>query len=222
MSVVAIIDDREDVRNRLAKRVKRHLAEEHKLWEVIATDPFENVADYPKWIVNEKVVILIVDERLKEVPIHGSTYSTYNGHDLVNEVRKTNKQLPIVIISAHTDDEVLEQMKGEFDDVISRTSFHDMNSSRQYVKRFIRYTQAYLENFETEYARLSALSELVALGRAQVKDVKELRALQSKLELPLSPFVSKDRNDWLAELDEKTKQLENLSQELEKLINNDR
>lgn len=218
MSTVAIIDDRKDVRDRLAKRIARHLKEENILWKTISIDPIPNPEDYQKWIVNEKIVFLLVDERLMEEPLSDSTFNSYNGHDLVRIIRQTNKQLPIFMITAHPSDNEIEEMKGEFDDVISRTNFEDANSSRQYVKRFIRYTQTYLSNFQKEHERLSKLSELVALEKATKEEIDELKALQVKLEIPLSPFISKDRTDWLAELDKKTEEVEKLANELNELI----
>ena len=106
-----------------------------------------------------------------------------------------------------------------FDDIISRDDFIKSDeSTKQYVNRFIRYTQKYLENFEEEYVRLAQLSELVALDKANKNDIKELKALQTKLQLPLSSFVVKDRKDWLEELESKNKKLEELSKKLETLL----
>ncbi len=218
MGTVAIIDDRKDVRERLTKRIARHLREEGVEWKTISIDPLPTYTDYQKWLVNEKIIVLLVDERLNEEPLSDSTYCNHTGHDLVKEIRKTNKQLPIFMITAHADDEQIEEMKGEFDDVISRTSFEEMSSSRQYVKRFVRSTQSYLSNFQKEYERLAQLSASVALENATEDEINELKALQTKLELPLSAFISKDRTDWLAELDQKSKEIEELASELDQLI----
>lgn len=218
MSTVAIIDDRKDVRERLAKRIARHLKEENVNWKTISLDPLSNIKDYQNWIINEKIVFLLIDERLSEEPLSDSTFSGHNGHDLVKEIRQTNKQLPIFMITAHVDDEEIEAMKGEFDDVISRTSLEEMSSSRQYVKRFVRQTQTYLQNFQKEYERLAELSGLIALEKATENEINEIKALQTKLELPLSGFISMDRTDWLAELDTKTNEIEKLAKELEELI----
>lgn len=220
MKTVAIIDDRKDVRERLAKRITRHLREENIDWRTISMEPLPTTDDYQNWIVNEKIIFLLVDERLTEEPLTDASYSSYNGHDLVKKVRQTNKQLPIFMITAHVDDEQIEEMKGDFDDVISRTNLEKIESSHQYVKRFIRYTQTYLTNFQKEYERLAELSELIALDIAKADDINELKALQTKLEIPLSSFISKDRKDWLAELDQKTKEIEELAAQLDVIIKN--
>lgn len=218
MSTVAIIDDRKDVRERLAKRIARHLKDENLTWKTVPMEPLPNPQDYQKWIVHEKIIFILVDERLTEEKLSNSSYNSYNGHDLVKEIRLTNKQLPIFMITAHPHDEQIEEMKGEFDDVISRTNLEDKESSRQYVKRFVRSTQTYLSNFQKEYERLAKLSELVALEQAKEVEINELKALQAKLEIPLSAFISKDRTDWLAELDKKTQEIEGLAAELDALI----
>ncbi|MFD0932231.1 hypothetical protein ACFQ0R_06390 [Psychroflexus salinarum] len=219
MALVAIIDDRLNERRRLSKRISRDIKAQGINWDIDHFDPLPQKEDYNKWIVQNKVVILIVDEKLKEGNV-GGIHANYDGHDLVKEVRKTNKELPIVVISSYVDDEdELESMKGDFDDIISRSDFIKSDeSTKQYVNRFIRYTQNYLENFEKEYLKLAELSELVALDEANENQINELKALQAKLELPLSSFVITDRKKWLEELESKSKKLEELSKKLETLL----
>lgn len=218
MALVAIIDDRLGERKRLSKRISRDIKAQGIDWDIDHFDPLPKKEDYNKWIVENKVVILIVDEKLREGNVSG-VHANYDGHDLVKEVRKTNKELPIVVIASYVGGDELESMKGDFDDIISRGDFIKSDeSTKQYVNRFIRYTQKYLENFEEEYVRLAELSELVALEKASEIEINELKALQTKLELPLSSFVVNDRKDWLEELESKNQKLEELSKKLETLL----
>lgn len=219
MALVAIIDDREDERKRLSKRILRQIKSEGVDWEVNHFPPLSNILDYNKWIVDNKVIILIVDENLREGNL-GGFHADYDGHDLVKEIRKVNKELPIVVIASYVQGVELENMKGDFEDIISRADFSKSEeSSRQYMKRFIRYTQNYLENFEKEYKLLAKLSELVALDKASETEINELKALQTKLNLPLTPFIVTDRREWLEKLDSNYERLEELSKELNKLLN---
>jgi CheY-like chemotaxis protein len=218
MGIVAVIDDREDVRKRLSKKFSRYLKLEGISWDVQHLDPLNDILDYPKWISHNKIVILIVDEKLREIPKIGGGFHSYDGHDLVREVRKTNKQLPIYVVTAHADDEILTQMEGEFEGVIQRGKFNEDESSRQQFKRIVRATQTYLENFNKEYYRLAELSGLIALNKATIEEKDELKALQAKMEIPLSSFISINRQEWIDELDNKTKELEELSSKIENFL----
>lgn len=216
MLTIAVVDDRKDARDRLIKPIKRYLDSENIEWNVIGFPPLINKADYPNWLVNNKVIVLIVDEKLKEEGNNGFLVD-YNGHDLVNVIRKRNKQLPIYIITSHAGDANLDQNKGEFEDIISRTNFRGENVTK-YMKRFVRATQNYLDNYQQEYARLAELSEKVALSEATEEEIKELKALQSKLQLPLSSVILDNRSNWIKEIEEKTKELDALYLECKKFL----
>ena len=217
MQKIAIIDDRTDIRERLSKRIAREIQKQGKDWIVENFPPLPKKEDYQNWIVTNKIAVLIVDEKLKEAKLANDLHADYNGHDLVKIVREVNKQMPIYIITAHVDDSALTEMKGEFEDVISRGQL-DKGNIEPYIQRFIRATQSYLDNYELEYKRLAELSELVALDKADKNDYNELYALQAKLQIPLSSFISSDRVSWINELEEKTRDLEKLSNEIKKFL----
>jgi hypothetical protein len=109
-------------------------------------------------------------------------------------------------------------MEGEFEGVIQRDKFHEDESSNQQFKRIVRATQTYLENFNKEYLRLAELSGLIALNKATIEEKDELKALQAKMEIPLSSFISINRQEWIDELDNKTKELEELSSKIENFL----
>lgn len=218
MLKVAIIDDNKEIRTRVAKRISRYLKKENIKWEVLHFDPLEHVEDYSNWIIKNKVIILIVDEKLKVIPNSKGISTSYNGHDIVKLLRKTNKQLPIYVITAFAADSALQGMKGDFDGIVSRTLFSTQEHANQYIQRFVRATQKYLANYQTEYNRLAELSELVALDKATPENLAELRGLQTKLQIPLASFINNDRKSWLIELEKKTNRLESLSEKIKQFL----
>tara|TARA_R110000744_G_scaffold110953_1_gene209076 strand:+ start:3074 stop:3736 length:663 start_codon:yes stop_codon:yes gene_type:complete len=218
MLKVAIIDDNVELRTRVAKRIARHLKKEGINWEVKHYDPLEEKSDYSNWIILNKVVILIVDEKLNVVPNSEGKSTSYSGHDIVKLLRITNKQLPMYVITAYEEDTVLQGMKGQFDGIVSRTLFSDNKSAEQYIQRFVRATQSYLENYQNEYNRLAELSELVALDKATEAHITELKGLQTKLEIPLTSLNINDRKNWLLELEDKTAKLEELSEKIKQFL----
>ena len=218
MLKVAIIDDNEELRTRVAKRISRYLKKESIKWEVNHFDPLEHVEDYANWIIKNKVVILIVDEKLNVVPNSKGISTSYSGHDIVKLLRITNKQLPMYVITAFEADTVLQGMKGDFDGIVSRSLFSIQEHAEQYIQRFVRATQTYLTNYQSEYNRLAELSELVALDRASEENITELKGLQAKLQIPITSFINNDRKSWLIELEEKTNRLETLSEKIKQFL----
>jgi CheY-like chemotaxis protein len=218
MLKVAIIDDNKELRTRVAKRIARYLKKESINWQVKHYDPLEEKEDYSNWIVQNKVVILIVDEKLNVVPNSKGKAASYSGHDIVKLLRITNKQLPMYVITAYEEDTVLQGMKGQFDGIVSRTLFSDNKNAEQYIQRFVRATQSYLENYQEEYNRLADLSELVALDKATKENIAELKGLQTKLEIPLTSLNINDRKNWLLELESKTTKLEELSEKIKQFL----
>ena len=213
---IAIIDDRPDVRQRLLKGVSRYFEEHNINLDIKDYSPFQNIEDYPEWIVHNKIVLLIVDERLKEQPIAKDLYSTYDGHELVSTIRKYNKELPIYIITTHSEDEQLTDNLGDYNDIIDREKFeHDSN---QYMKRIFRSTQSYIENFEKEFLRLSELSKKYATNSISGEEKDELQALQAKLEIPLSSFSRINRTEWLNEMEGEVAKLQELESRIKKYL----
>src|SRR5690554_4846685 len=144
MLKVAIIDDNSELRTRVAKRISRYLKKAGISWVVEHFDPLPEKEDYSKWIVQNKVVILIVDEKLNVVPNSEGKAASYTGHEIVELLRISNKLLPIFVITAFEEDTVLQGMKGQFDGIVSRTLFSDQKNADQYIQRFVRATQSYL------------------------------------------------------------------------------
>jgi len=216
---VAIIDDRQDVRERLLKVFGRHFEDEGIKLKLHHYPPLEDLNQYPEWIVHNKIVLLIVDEKLKENPISEGHFSSYDGHELVSKVREFNKEIPIYIITNHSEEEELNIRLGDYNDIIDRDLFD--KDSNQFLTRIFRSTQGYITNFESEYARLSVLSEKSATNNIEADEVAELKALQAKLEIPLSSISRIDRTGWLNEMEEEVTKLQDLKSRIEEYLKED-
>ncbi|WP_395375111.1 hypothetical protein [Marinicella sp. W31] len=215
MLEVAIIDDNEEFRTRLTKPIKRYFRHHDINWQVEHYDPLPELREYPKWIINKKVILLIVDEKLNITKNKKNGHiANYLGHDIVRLLRENNNNLPIVAISAFTAQ--LDPMKGDFDDILDREEFND--DSSQYLKRFVRLTNKYLENYDEQFKRLSDLSQSVALGSAKKNEIDELKALQSKLQLPVTSALDVNRSEWVDCLEGVLEELELLSDKIERHI----
>lgn len=216
MLEVIIVDDRPAVGKRVANRFHRYLQQNGIPWNVNYLPPFKNRNEYNRYIIDNKVVLLVIDEKL-DVPISGIAVD-YNGHDVVEYLRKFNKELPIFIITAYPETDDLLLVEGQADGIISRSKFVRVEDSNQIIMRLVRSTHRYLENYSKEYERLAILSNRVVTNKASTDERRELVALRVKLDVENS-IVDLDRKDWLTSLSDEVKELKTLISLANKIIN---
>ena len=65
MPTIGVVDDRKDQRELLVGQIRHHLRN-YSEWEALETPPFEDINDYPSWISENNISVLILDERLHE------------------------------------------------------------------------------------------------------------------------------------------------------------
>lgn len=217
MSKIAIIDDNKSQRDTLKSILVSHLDNLESSLEVIDTFPFpdELIQKYNEWIEQNEIVCLIFDEQMHNESEDDSGPVGYRGNQLVMEIRKIFKDIPIYVITSHKNDEDLQAKFSEFEDIIGREEF--ILDGEKYVRRFIRASQGFLEENISELSQLKELSELVASGKNSKEDLEKLKALQLKLNITLDSSLG-ERKDWLDEYESKIQFLEKLRKKIEKKI----
>jgi len=214
MSKIGIIDDNHDQRETLRRALEVYLENQDSHLEVIDVFPFDTTTfiEYFNWIEREEIVCLIFDERMHNETEDGVGPVGYRGNELVTIIRERFKDIPVYVITSNKTDEELIAKFSEFEDIILRQEFID--EGEKYVNRIIRASQRFLEENVEELDEFQNLSELVASGKNSKDDLTRLRALQTKLHLPLDTNLG-ERKDWLDEYEQRIIELETLKDELE-------
>lgn len=195
MPAIGLIDDRNAERTAMAKLIRRRLEKEESDWTVVDSEPLEAVADYPSYIAEKEIAVLIVDERLKEEIGTSGKAADYAGHDVIEFLKNHMPSLPLFVVTAHEDDEDLKKSESDVEDVINRDQWND--NYQTYVARFLRRGRTYVSEYENELSELAELSQKVASGTAVAADQEKLKAIQSKLSIAF-PLQSLDTRDhWL-------------------------
>jgi len=217
MSKIAIIDDNKSQRDTLKSILKSHLSNLESNLEVIDTFPFPDdlIHQYNEWVQQNEIVCLIFDEQMHNESEDGSGPVGYRGNQLVMEIRKTHKDIPIYVITSHKNDDDLQAKFSEFEDIIGREEF--ILDGEKYVRRFIRASQGFLEENIAELSVLKELSELVASGKNSDEDLAKLKALQLKLNITIDSNLG-ERKGWLDDYESKIKFLEQLQKKIENKI----
>jgi len=212
MPNIAIIDDNREQRETLKKALQVYLKQQGSTLEVIDMFPLKEYKDYFPWIEKSDISVLIFDERLHDQSDNGKGPVGYRGNQLVTEIRKQFKDIPIFTVTSHTEDPELQAKFGEFDHIIGRQDFID--DGLKYVSIIIRSSQRYLDENQNELREFGELTKFAASGHATPDNLSRLKALQVKLNIPLSADLV-DREGWLKEYESHILELESLKKLIE-------
>lgn len=196
---IAVIDDNVDARNFVTSAIEDAITnlEIGTEWSVLKSAPFPKLKDYTDWVNKQQVGVLVVDERLGEVPDADGQTANYKGSDLVGVLRKQFKDMPIYGVTSHPADPSLKEHFALFDEVVERDVF--MSKASQYVERFLRTYKNFLDLNEKELTELSVISKKIALGTASTVQKKRAEAIQQNLEIPVVTTALNSRKGWIDE-----------------------
>ncbi len=214
MPAIGLIDDRREHRT-----TARHLLEEGlgSGWRVVDTEPLPRLEDYPSWIHENQIAVLVLDERLHEQALDSEGHVDYDGHSLVDFFRLTDASFPIFILTSFREDDEVQQRFGAVEDIIRRTDFMDADLAKQYAARMVRAAHRFLQTFERELAKLSETAARVASGTADTEDLQMVKALQSKIGLAFPQGLS-DRSNWISSIEGKLVEFAALRREIEEFL----
>jgi hypothetical protein len=213
MAAVGVIDDRRDLRETLVRRIKAELRED---WECMSTAPLLEMEEYPAWITGNDVAVMLLDERLNEQVECCEAFSGYNGHDLVTFLRERMPTFPIFVVTSYKDDEELRKKFRDVEDIIERKEF--LKRAEEYVPRFIRSGQKFIEVFESELNELAIRADRIAKGVATNEDLERANAIRIRVGLAFPWDLLNDRSEWLKRMNEKMDELKKLKAEVEEFL----
>lgn len=215
MPNIGIVDDRKDFRTTLKRKIELSLKRgDYPNWNVIDIDPYKNMEDYMPWIVDNDIALLILDEKLQEVGNGNSV--NYNGSNLIETLRMSLKEFPVFVITSYPKVEELLSKFPLFDEILERDAFYD--KSDEYVTRFVRAGQRYLNTHSEQMNLIAEISQKIATGNASEDEKNQLMGLQLSIGLPHSNIT--DREKWMNDYSEKLESLKDLSSKIDSYLKN--
>jgi DNA-binding NarL/FixJ family response regulator len=211
---IAVIDDRQPIRETLRELLALKIENEEG-WEVVDVAPLRSLTEYPGWIDEASVAVVLTDERLHEgAEADAGEPVEYNGHDLVDFLRPRYPSLPIYVVTAYPFEEPLATRFGRVEDVIIKGELTD--KAGEYAERFVRAGSNFFEEHQAELERLASLSRTAALGEANADEIAEMRALQERLGIPFDTSTA-SRSQWMGAFEAAIADLERVEKQLQKL-----
>lgn len=215
MPHIGIVDDREDFRRTLKRRMELSLQKgDYPNWTVIDIAPFNSMEDYMPWIGDNDIALLILDEKLQEVGNGNSV--NYNGSNLIETIRMNLKEFPVFVITSYPKVEDLQSKFPLFDEILERDAFY--GKSDQYVARFVRAGQRYLNTHIEQMHLIAEISQKIATGNASEEEKEQLMGLQLSIGLPHSNITTREK--WINDYDEKLESLKELSSKIDLFLKN--
>jgi len=212
MAKIAIIDDNKDQRETYAIRLKQFLKELNSDIQVVESFPFEKPSDYYGFIDIEEISAIIVDEKLHNDSQPDKPPVGYNGSDLVIYIRERYKYIPFFTLTNFPEDQVIQEKVNEYDYIFSKKDF-----TIKQVEIIQRACQRYFNENQKELSMYNDLTRKIASGNIEKGDIEKLKALQEKLQIPVSTDLS-DREEWLKEYEKQIESLEEIKLKLEKKL----
>lgn len=211
MPNIAIIDDRKEHRETLKAILDTQLIEG---WISIDISPLSRLEDYPSWITENEVSVILLDERLDEQIEAETVIADYRGHDLIDFVRGRFPTLPIYVITSYPNDDDLKERFKDVEEILPRDKFSE--KAEDYVPRILRAGQKFLETFQEELAELSDKASKIAKGEATKEDIEKAKAIRTKIGCIFPSAIFGEHSQLLVTVDEKLKELEKLKAEVNK------
>lgn len=210
-TTLAVIDDRKNERRTLTRNISNTCKSLKLAANVISHAPLANCEEYPSWIAEKEVKVLIIDEKLDQMS-DGPTskHVHYKGHDLALYLRKKMPEFPIFVVTTYPNDQEILDNESTFERVFDRRIFpKELNT---HVPRIVRAGQNFTKSHESELRKLGELSVKIAKGSAKSKDITAAKAIQKKLGL-----IS-EKSDSISEPGTKLSEISKKLKELERLI----
>jgi hypothetical protein len=220
MPQIGVIDDRYEQRMEIVMGIE--LSQElPPNWGLLANPPLQEVKDYPSWIAEHDIAVLLVDEKLNENSIEGGKHVNYYGHNLINYLRELKgifADFPIFVITAYPTTPELGREESNTEYIIQRRGW--IKEAGIWVPRIIRAGQRYFETHTIQLEKLGRISQKLALGEANEDEIKELEAIRASFELSFSPFDEiKNRSEWIKKFEEVIDDFQKLQIEVQEEIN---
>jgi hypothetical protein len=214
MKTIAIIDDKEASLKSFKRQITNALERLYPEWKVIARKPFLDISEYPQWVIENEISVLILDEQLDGEAVVDGKNAEYSGHDLVKELRKRFKDLPVYSISSYAVSEDLKKSLSYFNLILSTGDFDNDNDTDNYINLFVRSGINFYNEYQKELGRLGELSTKIAIGEATHEDLEEITSLQTRLLIPHITAGLENREVYLNELGKKIDEIKTLQGKL--------
>ncbi|MFV1883226.1 MAG: hypothetical protein ACMZ7B_01870 [Balneola sp.] len=185
-------------------------------WKLTPIKPFNDINEYPTWILENEITILVLDEKLYGGSLDDGSHVDYTGHQVAELVRESNKELPIISLSNYAPEEELLESLDNFHLILGQDEFD--NNFDNYFNLIKKLSESYFEQNQDRLNRISEISELIAKGNGNEELFKELNSLRAILSLPHFSSGIEFRSQVLDLMEGQIEEIAALKKEIQKYL----
>jgi hypothetical protein len=214
MPHIALLEDRGPQRETLLRNIEDALPEG---WACLPAPLFENIGEFPNWIIQNDVWVLLADHFLDEKATEpGSNAVDYKAPDVISTIRAAIPYFPVFVLTSYPENaDVLEHL-AEAEAVANRRDFSEKINVN--LERMIRAANRFAKQHEDTLVELGALAQQAAEGEITAAKRKRMKALQASIGLGLDADSISDRAKLLSELEHKLEDSDKLSKKIKQFL----
>lgn len=206
---IGILDDRPDELATTMTIISRNLHDDK--WHVVEVPLLASPARIVEWLAHESVNVLVADQVLSDNSRHQAV--NYQGHEVIQEVRRHLPDMPVYMITAFKDNADVEANLGRMEEMVPRGKLGAQ--APVLVERMKRAGETFERRYRDALSRLSELSRKKATEALSKPETEELHALQETMALA---DTSDSRSRLLPELEQQLGKLAELQAKAERLL----
>ena len=175
MRKIGILDDRPGELATTKSIIERNLHD--KNWSVVEVPLLSTPAQVVEWLDHEEVNVLIADQVLSDASRTKNV--NYVGTEVIKAVRQHLPDMPVYMITAHTDNPDVEPNLDRMEALVKRGSLG--KDAPVLVPRMMRAGETFERRNRESLSRLSSLSQKNATASLTKPEQTELKSLQASL-----------------------------------------
>jgi len=180
-------------------------------WMIVEVPLLATPERIVEWLMQEDVNVLVADQVLDD--ISGQRPITYQGHEVIEAVRRHIPDMPVYMITAFKDKPEIESNLSQMEEMVPRGKLGER--APILVERMKRAGASFAHRHRAALSRLSELSAKKAAARLTSAEKAELASLQTALNLA---DTSETRANLLPALEREVEKLEELQSKAAALL----
>jgi len=214
MPHIALLEDRGPQRETLLRNIEDALPEG---WACLPAPLFENITEFPNWIIQNDVWVLLADHFLDEKATEpGSNAVDYKAPDVISTIRAAIPYFPVFVLTSYPENADVLQHLAEAEAVASRRDFSEKINVN--LERMIRAANRFAKQHEDALVELGQLAQQAAAGKVTSSQRARMRALQAAIGLGLDSDALSERAKLLGDIEKKLDDVDKLGKEIKKFL----
>ncbi|MBE2222337.1 MAG: hypothetical protein IAF02_12390 [Anaerolineae bacterium] len=212
MEIVWLIEDDEEQADQYGRLLEIASDNQFRV-HYVAVKP--HITDYVDLLADDRTKAIIIDQRLSEL-----SGVPYEGIEVAEFLRAAQPELPIFILTQHSNDDLLLEKESSVEFVMGKDEL--TNRDVAYAARILRNIGRYEAALSKKQIRLKELIDLKLSDELSSSEETELQQLRSDFERPFAQQLAQQESSWESDQtsrEEFLQQLQQITQSIRETVN---